>query len=368
MAPVVRALEERDGEVEPVVALTGQHTSMVDQVLEVFGYRPAFDLEIMKPGQTLYDVADGCLKGLREVLAEVRPSALLVQGDTASVFFGALAAFFERVKVGHVEAGLRSHDKWSPYPEEIFRRLTDVATDFYFAPTAGAQNNLLAEDIHPDLVSVTGNTVVDALIQVTASAHQASHPVVRQLLAGARRLVLLTAHRRESFGKPLEDVFGSVRTLADRHEELDVLYPVHPNPQVLEPAQALLADHPRIHLVDPLGYVDLVRCLERADLVLTDSGGIQEEAPTFGVPVLVLREVTERPEGVRAGVATLVGTHGDRILREAERALAGPEGTPPHNPYGDGRAGERIADVLIAGLTGSARRTQDWTPAVQVTA
>ena len=363
MAPVVRALEQRGDEVEVTVALTGQHTEMVDQVLEVFGYRPQFDLEIMKPGQTFYDVADGCLKGLRDVLQEVRPSALLVQGDTATVFFGALAAFFEKVRVGHVEAGLRSHDKWAPYPEEIFRRLTDVATDFYFAPTKGAENNLLAEDVSPDLVSVTGNTVVDALEQVASSQVEVSNPEVRSLLEGGRRLVLLTAHRRESFGEPIREVFQAVRALADDRPDIEVLYPVHPNPQVLEPAKELLAEHPRIHLADPLGYVDMVRVLERADLVLTDSGGIQEEAPTFGVPVLVLREVTERPEGVRAGVATLVGTDGARLRAEATRLLNRAGRAQAVNPYGDGRAGERIADVLIAGLTGSERRIEDWSGA-----
>ncbi|MEZ4414688.1 MAG: UDP-N-acetylglucosamine 2-epimerase (non-hydrolyzing) [Gemmatimonadota bacterium] len=362
MAPVIQALEARGSEVETVVALTGQHTTMVDQVLEVFGYAPQFDLELMRQDQTLYDVATGCLDGLRRVVQEVRPHALVVQGDTATVFFGALVSFFERVRVGHVEAGLRSHDKWAPYPEEIFRRLTDVVTDFYFAPTAGAQNNLLAEDVAPEQVHVTGNTVVDALQHVAASDRKARHPDVQRLLAAGRPLVLLTAHRRESFGAPLEGVFRVLRQLADQHTGVEFLYPVHPNPNVQEPARRLLSDHPRIHLTDPLDYVDLVRVLERATLVLTDSGGIQEEAPTFGTPVLVLREVTERPEGLAAGAAVLVGTDPARIRREVSRVI---DGGPGHrrtssNPYGDGRAGERIADIIVSSLTGSARRTGDW--------
>jgi UDP-N-acetylglucosamine 2-epimerase (non-hydrolysing) len=270
-------------------------------------------------------------------------------------------AFFEKVKVGHVEAGLRSHDKWAPFPEEIFRRLSDVLSDYYFAPTSLARDALLAEGVPAEKIHVTGNTVVDALLSVTGRERPVEDATLATALQGPERLVLLTAHRRESFGAPLRRVFAAVRALADTLPDIRIVYPVHPNPNVREPAAEMLSGHPRIHLTAPLDYLDLVAALKGASLVLTDSGGIQEEAPTFGAPVLVLREVTERPEGVDAGVAELVGTDGELILA---RSLAALErvgvGAPPPNPYGDGRAGERIADVLVADLTGARRETEDW--------
>jgi UDP-N-acetylglucosamine 2-epimerase (non-hydrolysing) len=363
MAPVVEALRARSGETELRLALTGQHTTLVDRALATFRMTPDYDLELMRDGQTLYDVATGCLNGLRTIVQDFRPDALLVQGDTATVAFGALVGYFERVRVGHVEAGLRSHDKWAPFPEEIFRRIADVVSDWYFAPTAGAAANLRAEGMTRG-VHVTGNTVVDALLRVAESDAAVEDPALREAIAAAtegRRLVLLTAHRRESFGAPLREVFGAVRRLADAREDVLVVYPVHPNPNVRGPAAELLSGHPRIRLTDPVGYLDLVAALKRAALVLTDSGGIQEEAPTFGTPVLVLREVTERPEGIDAGVAELVGTDGERIYARALSVLDGGWSRPAANPYGDGRAGERIADILLADLLGAPRRTQDFT-------
>ncbi len=368
MAPVVRALEERAGQLESRLALTGQHDELVDQVLDAFGMSPDFDLGIMREGQDLYDVAHACLYGLKEVIEGFRPDLLLVQGDTSSVFFGSLAAFFEKVGVGHVEAGLRSGHPGMPYPdpfpEEILRRLTGVLTLHHFAPTLGARENLLKEGIANHRIHVTGNTVVDALLEAARVPHDPENQALRDALGGGRRLILLTAHRRESFGAPLREVFSAVRELADRNDEVEVLYPVHPNPQVQEPARELLSDHPRIRLTDPLAYLDLVSALKRAELVLTDSGGIQEEAPTFGAPVLVLREATERPEGIEAGVARLVGTKRSRILTEAQELLAtgtrGKQSDPPQNPYGDGRAGERIADIVASSLTGDPRDTSDW--------
>lgn len=359
MAPVVEALRARGDEAELRLALTGQHTTLVDQALATFRMTPDYDLGIMRDGQTLYDVATGCLTGLRTVLQDFKPDAVLVQGDTATVCFSALAAYFERTRVGHIEAGLRSHDKWAPYPEEIFRRIADVLSDWYFAPTAGSAANLRAEGVPEGRIHVTGNTVVDALLRVSAGDPPIADAALREAVASGRRLVLLTAHRRESFGAPLAEVFRAVRALADRRDDIVVVYPVHPNPNVRGPAAELLADHPRIRLTDPVGYLDLVAALKRAALVLTDSGGIQEEAPTFGTPVLVLREVTERPEGVDAGAAELVGTDGRRILERALAVLDGAWTPPAVNPYGDGRAGERIADILIADLTGAARRTED---------
>lgn len=366
MAPVLRALAAREEALDVRLALTGQHSELVDQALEIFGLEPAWDLGIMREGQSLYDVARGCLERLRGVVEGFRPDVTVVQGDTATVFFGALVTFFERGKVGHVEAGLRSGDKWAPFPEELFRRLTDVVSDYHFAPTPRAGRNLAQENVAPDRIFVTGNTVVDALLEMAEDGSPPRDPTLARLLEDGGRLVLLTAHRRESFGEPLREVFTAVRRLADGDGSLEVLYPVHPNPRVVEPAREILAGHPRIHLVEPLDYPDLVKALRGAALVLTDSGGIQEEAPTFGVPVLVLRAVTERPEGVDAGVVRLVGTDGLHILEEARAALGegGGEGTPGgmrgSNPYGDGRAGERIADILVSDLTGSPRKTEDW--------
>lgn len=364
MAPVLAALSRREGVIETRLALTGQHTGMVDQVLAAFSLVPDHDLGIMQEGQSLYDLAHACLDGLGEVVREFGPDLLLVQGDTATVFYATLVAFLEKTRVGHVEAGLRSGDKWAPYPEEMFRRLADVLTDLHFAPTPGARDNLRAEGVRRNRIWVTGNTVVDALLATASMERKPANPTLRALVEGGRPLVLLTAHRRESFGEPLREVFAAVRELAEAEPGIEILYPVHPNPAVLAPAREILSGHPRIHLVEPLGYLDLVSALQHATLVLTDSGGIQEEAPTFGAPVLVMREVTERPEGVQAGVARLVGTDGSRLLEEALAVLrAGEPGRGsirPGNPYGDGRAGERIADIVASHLLGTPRETTDW--------
>jgi UDP-N-acetylglucosamine 2-epimerase (non-hydrolysing) len=362
LAPVLDALRARGAEVDAQLALTGQHTDLLEQVLRVFDLTPRWDLAIMKEGQDLYDIAHGCLDGLRTLVREYRPHMLLVQGDTASVFFGALVGFFERVQVGHVEAGLRSGDKARPWPEEILRRMTGVVADVHFAPTPGAQTHLLAENVEARSVHVTGNTVVDALQRMAAAPHEPANADLRRALGSGHRLVLVTAHRRESFGEPLRAVFAALRAVADRHEDVMLLYPVHPNPNVRGPAEELLGGHPGIVLTQPLDYLDLLLALQHAVLAITDSGGIQEEAPSFGTPVLVLREVTERPEAVDAGVARLVGMERDRIVRAAAEVLGG--GSPPRgaNPYGDGQAGARIADIVIHRLTGAPRRTQDWRP------
>lgn len=408
LAPVIHALSRHE-EVETRVALTGQHGPLMTQVLDAFRLPVDHDLQIMREGQDLYDVTAACLAGLRDIVRRDTPDLIVVEGDTASVFVAGLVGFYERTRVGHVEAGLRSHDRWRPWPEEIFRRLTGVVADLHFAPTRGARENLVAEGVPLDSIHVTGNTVVDALLGVVergsaTTAGGAPDPAgaaLENALASGRRLVLLTAHRRESFGEPLRRALGAVRSLADRFEDIQVLYPVHPNPNVKAVAEEVLADHPGITLCEPLGYVDLVRALEAAELVITDSGGIQEEAPTFQKPVLVLRDVTERPEGVEAGIAALVGTDPDRITGYATAILGGhgwrfltalrdirggragaadpadreqladelaaatsrastlSSATYP-NPYGDGRAGERIADIIVHELTGAKRQTRDW--------
>lgn len=363
LAPVIRAFDAHPPPLNVRLALTGQHSEMVDQVLEIFRLTAEWNLEIMREGQDLYDVARGCLDGLRSVVSSFRPDLVLVQGDTASVVFGALVAFFERVPVGHVEAGLRTGNKWQPYPEESFRRMTAAVADLHFAPTKDARANLLREGVPEADVFLTGNTVVDALGIIGSIEREISDPLLATLLSEGRPLVLVTAHRRESFGAPLREVFSAVRQLADAHPDYRFLYPVHPNPNVSGPAHEMLADHPGIQLTQPLSYLDLIRALQSSSLVLTDSGGIQEEAPTFGTHALVLREMTERPEGVRAGAATLVGTDRDRIIQEAEKVL---RAAPGHvrksvgNPYGDGLASERIADIVRSRLLGCDRTTEDW--------
>lgn len=368
LAPVVSALRGRAGEVGCRVVLTGQHAELLDRAAESLGLVPDDDLDIMREAQSLYDVGAAVMTGLRELVRREQPSMLVVQGDTATVFFATLVGFFEKVPVAHVEAGLRTGDRWAPWPEEMFRRLTDHAAELHFAPTPRAVRALADEGIGPGGVHLTGNTVVDALLAVAGVGRGVTEPSTAAVLSrrGDGPVALLTAHRRESHGAPLESVFKAVHTLADRHPELQVIFPVHPNPAVSGAASRILGGHPRVHRVPPLDYADLVQVLAHVDLVLTDSGGIQEEAPTFGVPVLILREVTERPEAVEAGVAERVGTDGEAILAAADRALAGwrtrREGTAAlhPSPFGDGRAGERIADILIHSLTGAPRLTQDW--------
>jgi UDP-N-acetylglucosamine 2-epimerase (non-hydrolysing) len=302
------------------------------------------------------------MNGVRDVVREYRPQIMLVQGDTASVFFSSLVGFFERVKVGHVEAGLRSHDKWRPYPEEIFRRLTGVSADLHFAPTAEARENLLRENVPAKQVFLTGNTVVDALLQVAERDLPIESELLKQAIDSRRQLVLITAHRRESFGAPIREAFGAIRELADRFSDAIFFYPVHPNPEVQRAARDILAGHDSIVLTKPLGYFDLLAALRHATFVLTDSGGIQEEAPTLGTPVLVMREVTERPEGVHAGIAQLVGTDHDKIMHLGSALLTGTmrqQMSRAVNPYGDGRAAARIADIVVHDLTGASRRTAD---------
>lgn len=363
MAPVLRALEGRYPRIEPRLLLTGQHTHLVDDVLATFELIPHWDLGIMKKGQSLTRITRDCLAGLEDVIFEWDPELVLVQGDTASAFSASLSSYFHGVPTGHVEAGLRTGDLWHPFPEEAFRRMADVLAALHFAPTQGARENLLREGIPSDRIHLTGNTVVDALLEVAERGAPPASEVLRGLLApDAPPFFLLTAHRRESFGPPIERIFGAVRRLVDEEGALEILAPVHPNPAVSEPAERLLSGHPRIHLVEPLGYSDLVAALAGAGAVLTDSGGIQEEAPTFGTPILVLREVSERPEVIAAGLGELVGTDPARIIDAAKRVLrrAPQERVRARqtNPFGDGKAAERIAthveDYLAVRGRGSA--------------
>lgn len=361
MAPVFHALRAHTPDLESRIAFTGQHTTLVDSVMGAFDLVPDFDLAIMKSDQSLSDVIAAAAQGLTRVIREFQPHILLVQGDTATVFAASLAGFLERVPVGHVEAGLRSGDKDAPWPEEVFRRMTDVIADLYFAPTPGARELLLAENVPAGSIHVTGNTVVDALLTVAGHRHSVTNRALSDVLYSGdhRRLILLTAHRREAFGAPLERIFAAVRQIVEAHPDVHVVYPVHPNPSVQGPAHAALGGITRVHLTEPLDYVDTVVAMERAALILTDSGGIQEEAPTFGTPVLVLRDVTERPEGIEAGVARLVGTDIELIVSVAKDALSRSR-VGGLNPYGDGRAAVRIADVVASVLLGRPRETSDW--------
>jgi len=340
MAPVVAALRRRPGLFAVTVCTTAQHREMLDQVQQLFGLRADIDLDLMQPDQSLNELASRAFAALDRVFVELSPDWVLVQGDTTTAMVGAFAAFHRHVKVGHVEAGLRTGDLQSPFPEELNRRTVDLVADALFAPTVRARGFLLAEGARPEKVFLTGNTVVDALNWISRQL-----PEERNTSS-----VLITVHRRESFGAPLREIFAALRELAEQFPGVQWIYPVHRNPSVWDPAHRLLGGLPNLELCEPFDYGELVRRLRSARLVLTDSGGIQEEAPTFGKPVLVLREKTERPEGVEAGVARLVGTDRNRIVREAAHLLtdddAYREMANSGNPYGDGLAAERIAAIL----------------------
>ena len=351
MAPVIRALRARPDMFESLVCVTAQHRDMLDQVLAAFGVSPDHDLDLMLPGQSPGEVVGRVLDRLPPLLRATRPDVMLVQGDTMTTFAAALAAYLERIPTGHVEAGLRTGDRYQPFPEEMNRVLTTRLAAFHFAPTAAARGHLLAEGIPAADIHVTGNTIVDALVQTVRLAYRFRHPALAAL-DPARRLVLVTTHRRESFGDPLRATCGALHDLAARFPDLQFVLPVHPNPQVKGTVEALLRDVPGVHLVEPVDYLEFVHLMARSHLILTDSGGVQEEAPSLHVPVLVLREATERPEGVAAGVAVLVGTDRERIVAVASELLADraryQRMTGAANPYGDGRASERIAAALEA--------------------
>jgi UDP-N-acetylglucosamine 2-epimerase (non-hydrolysing) len=357
MAPVVRALAARPDDFRPVVCVTNQHQEMLDQVLELFELRAEHSLQVMTSGQTPTDVAMRVLERLPPVLASTRPAAILVQGDTTTTFAAALAAFYARVPVGHVEAGLRTYRRDSPFPEELNRQMTTVLADWHYAPTEWARDNLLRAGVPAEAVTVTGNPVTDALYWVADKVGDGMDAV--PTLQPASRVILVTAHRRENFGAPFVKICEALRDLVERNPDVELVYPVHLNPNVQEPVQRILAGLARIHLLPPVDYATLVSLLKRCDLVLTDSGGIQEEAPSLGKPVLVMRDTTERPEGIQAGTAKLVGTEHARILTETERLLREPAAyaamAHAHNPYGDGHAGDCIAKTLAAALNSMAK-------------
>lgn len=357
MAPVYQAL--RDSPLPPTVCVTAQHRQMLDQVLRFFQITADVDLDLMKHDQAPYEVLGTALNALVPVVLRTRPAVIVVQGDTTTTLAGALAGFYTRTPVAHVEAGLRTYDHYAPYPEEVNRELTTRVADLHFAPTVRAERALIAEGIPQGRIVITGNTVVDAFRWATARLEAAVErgkaegllPGRVRALDGSRRTVLVTAHRRESFGKPFEELCRAIRELATRYPETQIIYPVHLNPRVREPVFRILGGLDNVSLWEPLDYPSLVWVLSRSYLVLTDSGGIQEEAPSLGIPALVMRETTERPEGVEAGVAMLVGTSREKIVSEASRLLDSPEERAKistiENPYGDGSAGRRIRDLLV---------------------
>lgn len=351
LCPVYLHLK-RTGAFDTKVCVTAQHRELLDQVLEAFGVTPDYDLDLMLPGQTLFQSTARILAGLEPVLRAERPGMVLVQGDTTTTFCGALAGFYERVAVGHVEAGLRTGDIWQPYPEEMNRLLTTRLATLHFAATELAAAHLRREGTAERHIAVTGNTCIDALFHVRDRlADGTLTPPVWDWLDATKRMILVTGHRRESFGEGFERVCRALGELAARGD-VELVYPVHPNPNVREPVRRLLGERPNVHLIDPLPYVPFVDLMRRAHIVLTDSGGVQEEAPSFGKPVLVMREKTERPEAVYAGTTRLVGTDPEKIVREAALLLDGAgeyeRRSRIHNPYGDGRASERIAQALAA--------------------
>jgi len=350
LAPVILELQRRPHEFETRVVVTAQHRELLDQVLRVFRIEADEDLDIMRDGQTPFEITVRALEGLRPVLEREQPDVVVCQGDTTTTFVAALASFYLKIRVAHVEAGLRSGDKQHPFPEEVNRRLTSVIADVHFAPTDASRDNLLAEGVAPETVFVTGNTVIDALL--LASDVPGSSPV--DDIGAEARVVLVTAHRRENWGAPMEEIMKAVVDIADAVEDVQVLMSVHPNPRVRETVERVLAGHPRIRVIDSVDYVPFVKVMKRASIILTDSGGIQEEAPSLGVPVLVLRTVTERPEGVAAGTVRLVGVDRGEIVASALELLRDPVAyarmAHAANPYGDGHASGRIVDILAREL------------------
>jgi UDP-N-acetylglucosamine 2-epimerase (non-hydrolysing) len=345
MAPLVLEMK-KDKDIEPVVVVTAQHREMLDQVLTTFDITPDYDLDIMKAGQTLSEVTGRVINGLESVIKEVKPDMILVHGDTTTTFAGSLAAFYNEVDIGHVEAGLRTHNKYSPFPEEANRQMTGVLADLHFSPTEDARQNLLNEAKDDTKISVTGNTAIDALA-TTVDENYHSDIIEKHK---DNKVVLLTAHRRENIGQPMHNIFGAVRQIVDEFEDVTVVYPMHKNPKVREIAEEYLGDHERVELIEPLDVLDFHNFAARSHLILTDSGGVQEEAPSLGKPVLVLRDTTERPEGVKAGTLKLAGIEQENIYNMTKELLTDEElyneMSQTQNPYGDGQASRRICDNI----------------------
>lgn len=351
MAPVVMEMRKYPDYIEPIVAVTAQHREMLDQVLQLFGIVPDYDLNIMSAGQTLYDVTDRALLGLRDVMVQAKPDLVLVHGDTTTTFAGALAAFYAQIPVGHVEAGLRTGNKYSPFPEEMNRKLTGSIADWHFAPTGISKGNLLQEHVNPGHIFVTGNTVIDALHATVKKDFVFEDKAVQRFLHTGHKLILMTTHRRENLGEPMRQVYSALKQVLHLHPDVEAIFPMHKNPRVREVAVSVLGDLDRVHMIEPMDYEPFANLMAKVDIVLTDSGGIQEEAPALGKPVLVLRDTTERPEAVAAGTVRLIGTGEKAVLTETLRLFEDEKYyqsmADACNPYGDGHAAERIVRIVL---------------------
>ncbi len=351
MAPIVLELQKHPDTITPVVAVTAQHREMLDQVLSLFHIVPDHDLDIMAQGQTLFDITSKAMLGLDKVLTEEKPDIVLVHGDTTTTFAGALAAYYHQTTVGHVEAGLRTHNKYSPFPEEMNRKLTGCIAELDFAPTETSERNLLAESVPAEQIFVTGNTVIDALHHTVREDFQFENEMLQKIDFKGKRIILVTTHRRENLGEPMRHVYKALRQLVEEFDDVEIVFPVHKNPKVREVVNEELGGLAKVHLIDPLDYEPFANLMHRAYLILTDSGGVQEEAPALGKPVLVLRDTTERPEAVEAGTVKLIGTDRERVYAEAKALLTNKEEygrmAESVNPYGDGKASARIIQAIL---------------------
>jgi len=363
MAPLVKKLEETK-EIESIVCVTAQHREMLDMVMDLFDIKADFDLNIMKHGQTIADINISILKGLEKVFEASRPDIVLVHGDTSTTFIGALASFYQKIKIGHVEAGLRSGNIYSPYPEEMNRRLTGVLSNFHFAPTESNYKNLINEGVAEDSIFITGNTVIDALLQVIKENYSFEIDLLNKLDYENKRVIVMTCHRRENWGEPMENIFKAIEEIAKKYRDVEIVYPIHMNPSIRTLANSILAGIDNIHLIEPLDYEPFANLLNKAYLIVTDSGGIQEEAPALGKPILVLREETERPEAVEAGTVRVVGVNQEKIASEIAELLENKESyrkmANAVNPYGDGRACERIVQTLLHKYGYTAEKPQSF--------
>lgn len=351
MAPVVKELEKYPEEIIPLVTVTAQHRDMLDQVLKLFNIKPHYDLDIMQANQTLFDVTTKALLGLKEIFEKERPDYVLVHGDTTTTFVASLAAFYLQIPVGHVEAGLRTFNKYSPFPEEMNRRLTGAIADVHFAPTETASKNLLAEGVSPEKIFITGNTVIDALLSKVKEQYNFHNELLNKINYSNKRVLLVTTHRRENLGEPLRNVYKALRRLVHEYNDVEVIFPVHKNPKVRAVVEEELGNLETVHLIEPMDYEPFINLENKAYLILTDSGGLQEEAPSLGKPVLVLRDTTERPEAIEAGTVKLVGTDEEQVYSSCKKLLDQPASyrrmANAVNPYGDGKAAYRIIQGLL---------------------